>query len=103
MVDDFSKIHGPHNFKFGVNFRRNDITDYSPGLFTTGETIGETQGDFLNGTAGVFTQAFNTCPTQPVALYALGLYAQDEWAVRPNLKATLGIAGGARLQSSLSN
>jgi len=79
MVDDFSKIHGPHNFKFGVNFRRNDITDYSPGLFTTGETIGETQKNFFNGTAGVFTQAFNTRPTQPVTLYALGLYGQLVW------------------------
>jgi len=91
IIDDFSKVHGAHNLKFGLNFRRNDITDYSPGLFTTGETIGETQGDFFSGSAGLFLQAFNTRPTQPLALYALGLYAQDEWSVRPNLKVTLGI------------
>jgi Carboxypeptidase regulatory-like domain len=91
IIDDFSKVYGAHNLKFGVNFRRNDITDYNPGLFTTGETIGEDQGSFFNGTAGTFTQAFNTRPTQPVALYALGLYAQDEWAVRPNLKLTVGL------------
>src|SRR6185312_12827884 len=29
--------------------------------------------------------------TQPVALYSLGLYVQDEWAVRPTLKLTLGL------------
>lgn len=91
IVDDFSKVYGAHNLKFGVNFRRNDITDYSPGLFTTGEVIGEDQASFFSGTAGLFTQAFNTRPTQPIALYGLGLYAQDEWAVRPTLKITLGL------------
>jgi hypothetical protein len=91
IIDDFSKVYGAHNIKVGVNYRRNDITDYSPGLFTTGEVIGEDQGSFLSGTAGVFTQAFNTRPTQPVALYGLGLYAQDEWAIRPNLKLTFGL------------
>jgi len=91
IIDDFSKVIGPHNLKFGVNFRRNDITDYSPGLFTTGEVIGESQGSFFNGTGDVFTQAFNTRATQPVALYSLGLYAQDEWAIRPNFKLTVGL------------
>jgi len=91
ILDDFSKVIGKHNIKFGVNFRRNDITDYSPGLFTTGEVIGEDQASFFSGTAGLFTQAFNTRPTQPIALYGLGLYAQDEWTVRPTLRVTLGL------------
>ena len=91
IIDDFSKVYGAHNLKAGVNFRRNDITDYSPGLFTTGEVIGEDQASFFGGTAGLFTQAFNTRPTQPLALYSLGFYVQDEWAVRPTLKVTLGL------------
>jgi outer membrane receptor protein involved in Fe transport len=91
IIDDFSKVYGAHNLKVGANFRRNDITDYSPGLFTTGEVIGEDQGSFFSGTAGLFTQAFNARPTQPVALYGLGLYAQDEWAIKPNLKVTFGL------------
>ncbi len=91
IIDDFSKVHGAHNLKFGINFRRNDITDYAPGLFTTGEVIGQDQAGFFSGSAGVFTQAFNQRATQPVALYALGLYAQDELAVRPTLKLTLGL------------
>jgi len=91
IIDDLSKVKGRHNIKLGVNFRRNDITDYSPGLFTTGEVIGESQGSFFSGTADTFVQAFNQRATQPVALYSLGLYVQDEWAVRPTLKLTLGL------------
>lgn len=91
IIDDFSKAYGRHSLKFGVNFRRNDITDYSPGLFTTGEVIGEDQASFFSGTAGLFTQAFNRRPTQPVALYSLGLYAQDEWKVTPTLNLTIGL------------
>jgi len=91
IVDDFSKVYGKHNLKLGVNFRRNDITDYSPGFFTTGEVIGESQASFVAGQADLFTQAFNQRSTQPIALYSLGLYAQDEWAVRPTFKLTLGL------------
>jgi hypothetical protein len=47
IADDFSKVYGSHNLRFGVNFRRNDITDYSPGLFTTGEVVGEDQASFF--------------------------------------------------------
>ena len=95
IVDDLSKVMGKHNVKIGVNFRRNDITDYSPGFFTTGEMTGTTLTDFFSGvggaTGGAFIQSFNTRPTQPVALYALGLYAQDEWAALPTLHITFGL------------
>ena len=91
IIDDFSKVYGNHNLKFGVNFHRNDVTDYDPGFFTTGEVIGQTQGGFASGFGGLFTQAFNTRSTQPIAAYDLGLYAQDEWAVRPSFKLTLGL------------
>ena len=91
IVDDFSKVYGAHNLKFGVNFRRNDITDYAPGFFTTGEATGESLRSFFNGAADTYIQSFSSRPTQPIALYGLGLYAQDEWAVRPTLKITLGL------------
>ncbi len=95
VIDDLQKVYGNHNIKVGVNFRRNDITDFSPGFFTTGEMFQETLTDFFNGqggaTGGSFIQAFTQRPTQPVALYGLGLYAQDEWALRPTFKLTLGL------------
>ena len=91
VVDDFSWQKGNHSLKFGVNFRRNNVTDYSPGLGTIGESFGEDLGTFFAGNSANYIQNFTVRPTQPVALYALGLYAQDEWAIRPNLRLTLSL------------
>ena len=93
ISDDYGWQRGAHNLKFGANFRRNDITDYSPGGFlgTVPLAIFGDEGSFFGGTVDTFEQAFATRPTQPIALYSLGLYAQDEWAVRSNLKVTLSL------------
>ena len=93
IEDDFSWQRGAHNMKFGVNFRRNDITDYTPGGFTNTIPIANfaTESSFMSGTADTFVQAFATRPTAPIALYSLGLNAQDEWAVRPRFKVTLSL------------
>jgi hypothetical protein len=93
IADDFSWVKGPHTLKFGVNFRRNDITDFTPGGFlgTIPIAIFGSQQNFFNGTADVFAQAFPSRNTEPLALYALGFYAQDQWAVRSNFKVTLAL------------
>jgi hypothetical protein len=91
VVDDFSWQKGKHSLKFGVNFHKDDVTDYSPGIGTIGETFGESLTDFFNGISDNYTQNFSVRPTQPIAIYGLGFYAQDEWAIRPNLKLTLAL------------
>jgi hypothetical protein len=93
IEDDYSWQKGAHNLKFGVNFRRNDLTDYTPGgFFSTIPLAGFASEDsFLSGSADFFQQAFATRPTEPLAVYSLGLYAQDEWAIRPSLKVTLSL------------
>jgi len=93
IEDDYSWQRGAHNMKFGVNFRRNDITDYTPGGFNTTIPTATFNSElsFMSGSADTFQQAFATRPTQPLALYSLGLYAQDEWAVRPRLRVTLSL------------
>src|SRR5947209_6710728 len=45
LVDDFSLVHGSHNLKFGVNFRRNNITSFAYGPLTSG-LLGVTVSDF---------------------------------------------------------
>lgn len=93
VEDDFSWQKGNHSLKFGVNFRRNDVTDYAPGGFfaTIPQAVFASQSSFFNGTADTFEQAFNTRATEPIALYTLGLYAQDEWAIKHNLKLTFAL------------
>jgi Carboxypeptidase regulatory-like domain len=93
LVDDFSWQKGNHSLKFGVNFRRNDITDYSPGIGSVGYSFGESLDSFFAGLGDNYAQNFAARLTQPVALYALGFYAQDEWAIRPNLRLTLSLRG----------
>ena len=93
IADDYAWQKGNHSLKFGVNFRRNDLSDYTPGgFFATIPTASfNSLSSFFNGTADTFEQAFATSPTEPLSLYSLGLYAQDEWAVRPQLKLTLSL------------
>jgi len=93
IVDDFSWTKGRHGLKFGVNYRRNDVTDFSPGIGSIGFSQGESLSNFFNGGGTTFAQNFPVRLTQPIALYGLGFYAQDEWSLRPNLKITLALRG----------
>ena len=90
-VDDFSWVKGKHNLKFGVNFRRNDITDYDPQDGSIGFSSGESLGNFFAGNGTSYIQNFPSRLTQPISLYGLDFYAQDEWSVRPNLKLTFSL------------
>jgi hypothetical protein len=93
ISDDFAWQKGHHNAKFGFDFRRNDVTDYTPGGFfnTIPLATFASEASFLAGSADTFEQAFATRNTEPIALYTLGFYAQDEYAARPDLKVTLSL------------
>ena len=91
FVDDFSLTKGPHALKFGANYRRYDITDYSFSEFTNPLAFIGDQEHFFNGQSLEYVQNFPTRLTQPVALWGIGLYAQDEWSVNKNLKLTFAI------------
>ncbi len=90
-IDDVSHTVGNHTFKFGVNFARNDVSDYDLGIGTTGYASGESMTDFYNGVATSYSQSFTSRLGVPIALYNLGLYAQDEWKVRPSFSLTLAL------------
>ena len=93
FVDDFTWTKGSHGIKFGVNYRRNDISSHTGSSETTGEITSNSMTSFSNGnvTAGNLVQAFSKAPDVPVALFSLGLYVQDEWRVNPKLKLTYGL------------
>ncbi len=101
FIDDLSWTKGVHNFKFGVNFRRYDITDFTFQVLNNPEVLGLNvtgnsqvdggQTDFYDGIAYQTRQNFPSRLSQPVALWGMGIYAQDEWRVSKNLKLTLAL------------
>jgi len=94
FVDDFSWTRGSQSFKFGGNYRRYDLTDYTFSQFNNPLALfaGQTAlTDFFNGNSLEFLQNFPTRATEPVALWGIGVYAQDEWRVSKSLKLTFAI------------
>jgi len=94
FVDDFSWIRGRHNFKVGVNFHKDDVTDGNF-FFTTPEVIAFSLDDFATGgTAGAGSAIFEAYPQrleQRIGLSQLGFYGSDDVRVTNNLKLTLSL------------
>ncbi len=98
LVDDFCWSRGKHNFKFGVNFRRDDVSDHN---FTG--VIPFVQETSLNdfafggvaptnaGVGNLIAQNFPLNRDVPIALYQLGWYVSDEVKVTSNLKLTMSM------------
>ncbi len=91
FTDDVNWNHGNHNIQFGWTIRRNDVTDYSPGEYTASPEAVALNGSFQTGQVDEWFQQFPQRDTQPVALYAMGWYIQDQWKVKPNLTVTYGM------------
>jgi Carboxypeptidase regulatory-like domain len=90
--DDVSISHGRHTFQFGAYFRRDNVTDYSPSIFTTPSVEANENGQFAIGMGlAQYVQQFPLRNTQPVALYNLAGYGQDTWKLRQNLILTAGV------------
>src|SRR5579864_7207432 len=85
IVDDFSWTRGRHSFRFGVNYRRDDVSDHN---FTA--VIPFAQETSLNdfafggvapgntGVGSLLAQNFPLNTNVPIALYQLGWYASEE-------------------------
>ena len=96
LVDDLSIARGNHTFKVGVNFRRDDVSDWTAGElnypFMNAPLTNFVQG--LVGTAanpGEVLQQFALKAQQPLAMYSVGAYFQDVFRVNQKLKVTLAL------------
>jgi hypothetical protein len=89
--DDLSWTRGKHTLSVGWTMRRNDITDFSPSMYTTSPEAYTSNASFEQGYVDSWSENFPTRPTQPVALYAMGWYVQDQWKLLPNLTLTYGL------------
>ena len=92
FVDDFSWTHGNHTIKVGGNFLRYDVSDYTfaGGVGAPLSVIGSVN-DFYNGYANAYLANYPSQLSQPVALWNLGAYVQDEWRVSKSLKLTFAL------------
>ena len=90
FADDFSLTHGKHTFKAGFYLRRDDVTDLSPQVLTTPLVVAF-ESDFEAASATEYIQQFPTRLEQPVSVYNLGFYVQDQWKPTPSLVVTAGM------------
>ena len=97
FTDDLSMTRGIHEFKTGLNFRRNDISDWwfgrraaEPQVYIDGGHTDFSGMDlFVNGLTGRVRQYFPKALEQPMAVYSFGAYFQDVMRLKSNLKLTL--------------
>jgi hypothetical protein len=93
FIDDFSWTHGNHTFKFGENFRRYDVSDHN--FFVTSPIVvwGVTSGlgALADGNAFEYFRNYNPHTNVPIAMWGMGVYAQDEWKATNKLKLTLAL------------
>jgi hypothetical protein len=109
LVDDFSySLSAKHTLRAGVNFHRNLISDHDFGFYSSGYDLDLGLGAFFNqpapcappatgtcypnaGAQTFLVQSFPSSLDQPIKLYQLGFYGQDEWKPRSDLKLTIAL------------
>lgn len=98
LIDDLSWIHGSHAIKVGGNYRFNKVTATNlsantvEGTYAFNDLVDFTTGKVNStGKNSSFSQTFALLAAAHIRAYSLNVYAQDEWAMRRNLKLTYGI------------
>ena len=94
ILEDFSKVHGTHTFKFGGSFHLSQIAIFDHGANNgswnfDGSETGSDFADFLLGAVASYQQG-SQVPMYTTTKY-YGLYGQDSWRVRPNLTFNYGL------------
>lgn len=97
-------MRGPHTFKFGLNFRKDRITDSSLLEGTHGQYYFSSLTDFATGqlaNGSYYSQSFPEFDAAHIRYYSAGLYAQDEWSIRAESQDHDGCALRTKRRSEL--
>ena len=97
--DDVSKSIGVHTVKFGMKFHKNYVSDHDFGNRINGLEIPLSLADFVNGGSltpadaetTILQQNFSNFVNEPIRLYEVAGYIQDDWKVKPNLTISPGL------------
>ncbi|MHB1022686.1 MAG: TonB-dependent receptor [Acidobacteriaceae bacterium] len=105
LSDDLTKTIGNHTLSFGINAWHQyaqEISQYptQPIISFYGSYTGEGLADWLLGYAGGFTQGAGEIAN--VRGWQLGLFAQDQYRIRPNLTLTAGLRWDPNLPPSVA-
>ncbi len=91
-----SFLLGKHTLRVGGRLRQINLTDSSPGNFAgtfTFTSLDQYRNTILN-TAGAFPTQFSIAAGNPLASVKqtdLGVFAQDDWRINPELTLSLGL------------
>jgi len=101
FIDDLSWNKGRNSFKFGINFRRYDVSDHNffynnPRVYFRNisglpDPDNNAVQSFADGLAFQYRQADNLSSDVPIALWGLGFYAEDQIKVKSNFTLTLAL------------
>src|SRR5262245_29050924 len=89
LVDNVTVERGSHSLKFGGNFLYNSLNIAFPGV-TQGAYTFSSLANFQAGRYAQFQQATGS-PSQFQSNPNIGVFAQDEWRVRPSLTINAGV------------
>jgi len=99
--DDVSKTVGDHTLHFGAKYHKNYVSDHDFGLFSSGLEIPLSLADFASGgdpngpgvdnSGSLLLQNFAQALNQPIRLYEVAGYIQDDWKIKSNLTISPGL------------
>ena len=94
FIDNVSYVTGRHVYKFGVDFNRDRILNFFPGLFSGSYTF-PSYAAFVANTPSAYTQNFagpgTSGPTTEPNSTDYAAFIQDDWRVTPKLTLNLGV------------
>ncbi len=99
--DNLVWTRGAHTWKFGINTRRLDISDYDLGEGIVPLVTWTDLAQFTQGAAWTATTSFPASLKERIALGNLGLYAMDTW--RPTARATMTAGLRATWNTNVTN
>jgi outer membrane receptor protein involved in Fe transport len=89
VVDNLSHQVGAHAIRVGADYLHNDLTITYPRSIR-GSYSFSSLPNFQNGNYSTFTQTFGN-PVIPQTNSNIGVYAQDEWHVKPRFTVNAGV------------